>query len=372
MEKTSSAIDMKFFTSGEMWVVEAAIAMTILILINYTLKNLLKHIRRRFLSRAHDWREKLDRIFYLPLHIMLWVIGVVFVFDLLSQRFGFSAASHYLNIFRNIALVCCGVWLLLRWKKEVQYALVAKQHQKRIDSSMIQILNRLATISIVVIGLLISFQLLGLNTTPLLAFGGIGAAAFAFAGKDVIANFFGGFMLYMTRPFTVGDLILLPDRKVEGTVEEIGWYLTSIRDKEKRPSYLPNAIFSNQLVINCSRMSHRRIDARIGVSYEDFSKIKNIVDEIKGFISSHPLIDTNLPVLVFFNDFNQYSLDIYIEAYTLATRFDAFLAVKQEILLNIQRIISDCGARIPFPTTTLDMPSNPIDLLSALRTERNK
>ncbi len=341
--------------AGEMWILEAVLAAVVLIAVNYTLKHFLKYVRRRFLSRSHDWREKLDQIFYLPLHIMLWVIGTVFVLGFISQRYGFLAAAHYLEMFRNVALVGCSVWLLLRWKKEVQNALVARQHQKKIDSSMIHMMNRLATISILVIGFLIGFQLVGLNITPLLAFGGIGAAAVAFAGKDVIGNFFGGFMLYVTRPFTVGDLILLPDRNIEGTVEEIGWYQTSIRDKEKRPLYLPNAIFSNQLVINCSRMSHRRIADRISISYEDVSKIESIVNGIKECISSHPSIDTNLPVLVFFNDFNEYSLDIFIEAFTLATRMDAFLGVKQEILLNIQKIIADNGATIPFPTTTLNM-----------------
>jgi MscS family membrane protein len=245
----------------------------------------------------------------------------------------------------------------MRWKKEAHFAFVSRQGKHRVDPSLIHILSRLGSICIVVIGLLLVLQIVGLNITPLLAFGGIGAAALAFASKDVIGNFFGGFMLYMTRPFTIGDLILLPDRRIEGHVEEIGWYITSIRDKDKRPLYLPNAIFSNQVVVNSSRMSHRRIEQRIGISYEDAPKMPKIVDAIKEAISTHPAIDTNLPVLVFFNDFNQYSLDIYIDVYTLATRYDQFLAVKQDILFRIEKVIEENGAKMPFPTTTFHIPN---------------
>lgn len=349
-------VEAEIFLKGQFWIVEITLAMGILILINLTFKRFLKFVRCKFLSAAKDWRDKIDHIFYLPVLLMVWVIGLGFILDLLAQKFGYSAGLEYLKIFRNISLVVCVSWVLLRWKKEIQKIVSAKQGPKHLDPSMILILSRLATMGIVVVSVLVVLQIVGLNTTPLLAFGGLGAAGMAIASKDAISNFLGGFMLYITRPFTVGDLISLPDRRIEGTVEEIGWYLTSIRDRDKRPLYLPNAIFSNQVVINCSRMSHRKIEERIGISYEDFPKIQKIVSSIKAVISGNPSIDKHLPVIVVFNHFNQYSLDIYIEVYTLTTRYEGFLAVKQEILFDIQKVISDAGAKMPFPTTTVDLP----------------
>ena len=55
----------------------------------------------------------------------------------------------------------------------------------------------------------------------------------------MISNFFGGFMIYVTHSFGIGDWINLPDHNVEGYVEEIGWYTTRIRTFEKRPIYVP-------------------------------------------------------------------------------------------------------------------------------------
>jgi len=344
-----------FFWGNQLWIFEIIISILVLILMNIVLKRGVKYLRRKFLSQTQDWKEKLDQIVYFPLHVFLWVLGVSFALDVIGQRFGFFKGLEHIEPFRNIALITCLTWIILRWKTEVQRHIVAKHHhgQITVDPGMVHVLGRLTTMIVLIIAALILLQILGLNIVPLLAFGGIGAAAIGLAGKDVIANFFGGLMLYLTRPFTIGDLIILKERNLEGHVEEIGWYLTSIRDKDKRPVYLPNAIFSQQLVINSSRMSHRRIEEKIGLRYRDFSKIKPIVEGIRKEILSHPSIDTNLPVHVFFNAFGQYSVDIYIDAYTLSTRQDEFFEVKQDILINIMRIIEGQDAEMPFPTTTI-------------------
>lgn len=124
---------------------------------------------------------------------------------------------------------------------------------RAVDRGVVYILGRLLTTVVVVITGLLVLRVLGVDTVPLLAFGGIGAAAAGIAGKDVIANLFGGLMLYITRPFIPGDTILLVEKNLEGTVEEIGWYLTSVRDENQRQILIPNALFSTFPVINTSR-----------------------------------------------------------------------------------------------------------------------
>ena len=90
-----------------------------------------------------------------------------------------------------------------------------------------------------------------------------------FAAKDLLANFFGGLTIYLDRPFAVGDWIRSPDREIEGTVERIGWRLTLIRTFDKRPLYIPNAVFTTIAVENPSRMHNRRIYETIGIRYDD-------------------------------------------------------------------------------------------------------
>jgi MscS family membrane protein len=337
---------------GEIWIIELVLGILALFLANYGFKRIMRHIRQRSLPTAHDWKEKVDQIFSLPVQAILWIVGITYTIDLVSKRFGLVFLSEFFPPLRKAAIALCLAWILLRWKNELLQMIHAKslKGNKRIDLSMIQVVGRIASIFIVVLTAMIVLQMFGMNMVPLIAFGGIGAAAIGFAAKDVIGNFFGGFMLYITRPFTTGDFIILSDQKIEGYVEEIGWYLTSIRDKEKRPVYLPNAAFAKSFVINSSRMSHRRIEEKIGIRYDDFSKVKSIVEEMRKTISSHPQIDTGLPVLVFFNKFEEYSLDILVDAYTTVTKWEEYLAVKQEILIKLQEILFTQGAEMAYPT----------------------
>lgn len=337
----------------EIWLVELLLGIIALLLANWGIKRLIKYLRQRSLSSS-ERRERSDKVLLLPIQLIFWIVGITFALDLISARFGLTSFAKYIPIIRKVGIVACLAWLLLRWKKEFFQIFQAKSlGRRRIDAGMMHALGRVVSIAIVILAALIVLQLIGINVGPLLAFGGIGAAAIGFAAKDVISNFFGGFMLHVTRTFTIGDWIFLPERNTEGSVEEMGWYLTCIRDKEKRPVYIPNAAFAETYVINCSRMSHRRIEETIHIRFEDFAKIKPLVEELKKVLSSHSRVDAHLPIIVYFSHVDTYSLDISIDIYTLETRYDQFLILKQEILLLVHGTVSAQGAEIPYPTEVI-------------------
>lgn len=368
MESTPSGWNQYFNLHGS-WFVEIIISLLVLFALNVVVKQAVAYFRRKAISTSHEWKSKIDQIVYLPFYCALWVMGAVFVLDVLSRRFGFSFFSEYLRPFRNAVVLGCAAWMVLRWIKEVQHSAIVKAHlgKRPIDPGMMSMVGKVSSFAVIIVTALIVLQMFGINILPLIAFGGIGAAAVGFAGKDVIANFFGGAMIHITRPFTIGDLILVPDRNLEGHVEEIGWYLTSVRDKDKRPVYLPNAIFSHTLVINSSRMSHRRIEENISISTDDYAKLKVIVEEIRKEIGAHPRIDTHLPVIVNFNRFSEYALEIYIDVYALATRMEEYLAVKEEILMAIQEILATHGAHMPLPTQAVVLKENrSLDVMKSL------
>ncbi len=361
METENPVVNLTSISNNNFWFMEIVIGLLTLIAINFIFKRVVKHFRYRSLSMAHDWKEKIGEITFLPITILLWVLGGILVLEVFSKRFDFIFFEEYLDAFRTSCIVGCTTWVIMRWKHQLQIAILDKErHIRKIDTSFIHVVARFATIVIFLITAMIILQVWGVNLGPLIAFGGIGAAAIGFAAKDVIANFFGGLMLYITRPFMNGDYVVLPDRQLEGHVEEIGWYLTSIRDKEKRPVYLPNAIFSSVLVVNSSRMTHRRILEKIGVRYEDFPKIRSLCDEIRKAIMEHLAVDRHLPVLVTFSSYNQFTLDIVVDVYTLATKYDHYLAVKQEILIIVYEVIKAKGAEIPFAKMTFQGALSPL------------
>lgn len=328
------------------------IATFLLTAINYGLKYSLKLLRQRLIAKHPSWKANLDQIIFLPLHFTLWVIGIAYVLEILGYRFNLWVTPATLTNFRNALLIACLAWIMLKWKREIEKTLI----DRGIDTQTVYIIGKIGTLIILILSGMIILQILGLDIMPLVAFGGIGAAAVGFASKDVIANFCSGLMLYLTRPFTLGEWISMPNCGVEGIVEQIGWYLTTVRDKEKRPNYLPNSIFSQQLVINSSRMSHRHIFEKIGVRYQDFEKIKPLVTALRTVITSHPRVDTHLPILINFNTFTPSSLEIQIDVFTLATRYEEYLAVKQELLLTIYETVRAHGAEMPYPIMTPHYP----------------
>jgi len=321
--------------------------------------------RKGIAGELKGWRRQVGEIFYRPCIIILWILAVGYVINVLGTQFDFPLVLSYINPLRNAAIISCFGWVCIRWKSSFYRDLLSKQKSERksLDIATLHIFSKLITIAIVVITIFLILQVLGVNVMPLVAFGGIGAATIGFASKDVIANFFGGMMLHISRPFTTGDLIVIPNLNTEGHVEEIGWYLTAIRDKEKRPVYLPNALFSTLLVINSSRMTHRRIEERIGLRYEDFSKLNPIIDAISKMFQDTEEIDQSLPIIVNFTALKDFSLTLYIDVYTLTTRLDQFLNVKEDILQKVYKIIISHGADVSYPTTSIDLTDRSISLL---------
>lgn len=222
-----------------------------------------------------------------------------------------------------------------------------------IDRATVRATSKLIRITLWVLAALMILQSIGVSIEGLLAFGGIGGIAVGFAAKDMLANFFGALSIYLDRPFTVGDWIRSPDREIEGTVESIGWRLTVIRTFDKRPLYVPNAAFSQIAVENPTRMFNRRIYETIGLRYSDADKVEPVVQQVRHMLEQHEAIDHSQTLMVNFVSFGPSSLDFFVYTFTKTVVWVEFHKIKEDIMLNILRIIHDNGADVAFPTRTL-------------------
>jgi MscS family membrane protein len=216
--------------------------------------------------------------------------------------------------------------------------------------------GRLITLVIGLATTLVILQTFGVNIVPLLTFGSIGAAAIGFASKDVIANLCSGIMLQITRPFVRGDLILLPEKNIEGHIEDIGWFKTSIRDIEKRAVYLPNNYFSTMVVVNTTRNTHKRIKQTLKLPLTSIEKISDAIPKIREMISRTETIDNHYPLHVFLKTFGDYACEVDIEAFSTITDTVAFNKFQQMVLLKVQAILAE--REIPFALPTIDLLRN--------------
>ena len=222
-----------------------------------------------------------------------------------------------------------------------------------LDQTTVDALSKLGRVLVLIVAALVILQTLGFSISGVLAFSGIGGIAIGFAAKDLLANFFGGLMVYLDRPFSVGEWIRSPDKAIEGTVEYIGWRQTRIRAFNKNPIYVPNALFTTIVVENPSRMSHRRIKETIGIRYQDIGKMAAITADVKAMLIAHPDIDSEATLIVNFTTFSASSIDFMVYTFTKVTNWVRFQEIKEDVLLKVAGVIAEHGAEIAFPTRTL-------------------
>ncbi|ABU72995.1 mechanosensitive ion channel protein MscS [Vibrio campbellii ATCC BAA-1116] len=318
-----------------------------------------------FKKTSFHWDDLLLEALKTPISTLIWCwpatvsLGIVLQSELGNE-------FNWLSTLKLILVISILVWVVMRLITNVEdYVL----EQKTRDETTVQAVAKVARLFFIVIGVLTVMQAFGLSLSGLLTFGGVGGLIVGLAAKDLLSNFFGGLMIYFDRPFKVGDWIRSPDRQIEGTVERIGWRMTSIRTFDKRPLYVPNSVFSNIVVENPSRMLNRRIFETIGLRYDDADKVPVIIDEVREMLKNHKDIDTRQTLIVNFDAFGASSLNFFIYTFTKTVNWVRYHEVKQDVLLEVMAIIKKHEADIAFPTQTLKL--DPLQMAKAQAQENN-
>jgi MscS family membrane protein len=338
------------FDQEKLWIVYIFAIIFIALLVDLAQKIILGHIQKRLTVTTNVWDDALVHAVRKPLSLLIWIIGLTMALQVMD----FKSA----NVVREVGVILAASWALIRFISFTEQNIL-HQHEiagKELDRTTAHAITQLLRITVLITATLVTLQTLGFNISAILAFGGIGGVAVGFAAKDLLSNFFGGMMIYLDRPFAIGDWVRSPDKQIEGTVEKIGWRLTVIRTFDKRPLYVPNSVFASIAVENPSRMSHRRIYETIGVRYDDVDKLPMIIKDVKEMLLSHAEIDQEQTLIVNFNSFAASSLDFFVYTFTHTTNWIEFHEVKQDVLFRISEIITHHGAEIAYPTSTLHVP----------------
>ena len=336
------------------WVSEVFAILVITAAVRFTVKIFLDGAERRALQTHNLWDDALVHAGRRPLGLGVWILGISFAAEIVGG--GAQAEIFaYVSQVRDVAVVWLMIWFALRFISAIETNLIEGKHKTKVDPTTATAVGKLLRASIVITGVLLVLQAFGFSISGVLAFGGIGGIAIGFAARDILANFFGALMIFLDRPFSVGDWIRSPDRNIEGTVEDIGWRLTRIRTFDKRPLYLPNSIFTSLAVENPSRMLNRRIYETIGLRYTDVEKMPLILAKVKTMLEEHGDIDQKQILMVNFVTFGASAVEFFVYTFTETTDWQTYHRVKEDVLLKIAAIVEEQGAQIAFPTQTVHL-----------------
>ena len=336
--------------------VEIFLIVFVALMLGYLVNRVIDFLERHAASSTTVWDDAIIEAFRHPVVWGVWILGINMAVAVAAE----AADSEFYELIgpiNRVAIIFLCALFLINLIKRAERNLVHPEYMAEpMDETTVSAIGKLLRASVIISALLIAMQAFGYSISGLLAFGGIGGLAIGFASKDLLANFFGGLMLYLDRPFKVGDWVRSPDKEIEGTVEDIGWRLTRIRTFDKRPLYIPNSVFNSISVENPSRMLNRRIYEKVGIRYDDIDKMAVIVEDVRNMLRGHEEIDQDQTLIVNFNAFSASSVDFFIYTFTKTTNWIRFHEIKQDVLLKMSEIISEHSAEIAFPTSTVHVP----------------
>lgn len=340
------------------WQSEVLSIILIVVVFSFIAKWVLKRLHRRYEKQKKIWKDSFVQALYAPLNFYTWFFAFFYATNLVIPKEYSAAYLKTLHLILVLTAILTIAWFILRWKKTLIRLIIAKSKKREItvDQGRIDAIDKVLTVLIVFLTMLLLLEASGRSINTLIAFGGIGGLALAFASQEIIANFFGGLMIYATHPFSIGDCINLPEKNIEGHVEEIGWYMTRVRTLEKRPLYIPNSTFTRIVVMNPSRMSCRQFKEIIPLRYSDLRVVKPVMEDIAAMLYGLPGIARDQKIIVALDNVGNASLNISITAYTITIDAEEFGQIKQEIWLHIIDILNKHGSEISFPTTTVEIP----------------
>ena len=348
------------FMGIALWIYATSFASVFL---GFILKKVVGAIVRRFIQASEKTKFSIDDVLFTalltPAEWTAMMSGIFIALKILPLPSEPVDVKRFVDASMNGVIVALVIWFATRlvdglseiWSKK------AEQTETKLDDQLVPIARRSGKVFLFIIGVVLVLQNMGYSVGSLLAGLGIGGVAFAMASKDTVANLFGSLVIFLDKPFQIGDWIEMG--AIEGTVEEVGLRTTRVRTFANSLITVPNLMFTTQSINNWSRMKKRRIKMTVGVTYDTGpDKMDLLVKRIREIIAEDEKIRDDF-YLVNFDNFGPHSLDVFIYCFTVTTNWGDFLQAKQEFMLKIMRAVEALGLSFAFPTQSLHVESLP-------------
>lgn len=240
---------------------------------------------------------------------------------------------------------------------EIYITKLIKTEQDSLHRQIIPYCKKVLKVFIAVMAVLIVLQNAGFNVTAILAGLGIGGVAVALGAKETLSNIFGGLAIIVDKPFSVGDWIVC--NNMEGTVMDIGFRSTQLKTFYDSVITVPNAVIADSVVDNLGRRTARRTRFTLDLTYDTSpEEIEAFVEGVKNIILANSYIRKDY-YQVYFNGYQDSSLQIFVNFFLKVSNWDEELLQKQNIYLEILRLGKELNISFAFPTQTIEVSQLP-------------
>ncbi|MEO0894889.1 MAG: mechanosensitive ion channel domain-containing protein [Bacteroidota bacterium] len=242
------------------------------------------------------------------------------------------------KILLAIVVLVIGNAVIKRVNKLISKALDGR----KLDEGLKRFLINIATVLLRAALIIAVLQMVGVETTSLLAILGAAGLAVGLALQGSLSNFAGGVMILLFKPFKIGDLITAQGHT--GHVRDINLFVTTLETPESKTVIVPNAPLSNGDITNLTSLGKLRVDLVVGISYD--ADIKQAREVLMKVMEEDPKVMDNPAPSVNVLELADSSVNLAVRPYaTPADYWDVYFGIteKAKIALDAAQI------EIPYP-----------------------
>ena len=332
-------------------IIDIVIAIAIILVFKLLSSTISYIIIRMFKLKTKKAKEIRESAFYNPLRIFFIILGIYLA--ILYLKTPLNIEQQVMNIitviFKIISTAVFAVGLAKSFTLQSSIVKKAREKAKRqYDDATVEFGLKIVRVIIYIIAAFIILTILNININGLIAGLGIGGLIVTLAAQDTAKNLFGGLVIFLDKPFNVGDWIQMDN--FEGTIEDITFRTTRIRTFENSLVNVPNSIISDSSVINWSKMEQRRYKINIRLEFTtDVEKLKDLKNKILDMLHEREgIIDDS--IIVKFDNINENGINMLIYTYTDSVDYSSYLSEVENINYKIIKILKEQNIQLAYDT----------------------
>ncbi|BAV95095.1 mechanosensitive ion channel family protein [Ichthyobacterium seriolicida] len=292
-------------------------------------------------------------------HVISLMITINFFVKIFPSLEFESEINKWLFLALNIVSTVFWIYLFLKLAKIVMnmYVGVTEGSKEKLTEQIVPILDNFLKGIIIFAGFLKIITLFGIDATTVLAGASIGGLAVALASQDTVKNLIGTFMIFLDKPFQIGDWI--EAENIVGSVEQVSFRSSMIRAADTSIYQIPNSRLAEIVINNKGLRLYRRYKTELGIRYDTPPElIQSFVYGIREIIIAHPETRSE-SYNVEFTGFGDSALLIMLNTYFKSLEWGVEQSSKHRLHMAIVKLAKNLGVEFAFPSSTLMIEQMP-------------
>lgn len=311
-------------------------------------------IIRMFKIKEKKQRKIKESAFYSPLRIFFILLGFYLAVAFLKVPLNINDEVMQVAYKAFIIIITLSFAKGLAASftpKSSFYKRIKEKTSKDVEDSMFEFILKIVRVIIYIIAGFIVITVLGVNLNGLVAGLGLGGVIVTLAAQDTAKNLFDGLVIFLDKPFVVGDWIQMDT--LEGTVEDITFRSTRVRTFENALLNIPNSIISASAIINWSKMEKRKYKTNLCIQIDTpLEKLERFQNKVREMLQEKEAIYAD-SIIVKFDEISDNGLNILISSYTNSVDYSTYIAEKENINFKIMKILKEENIELAYDTKTI-------------------